>query len=713
MPYLHIATEVAIGLTYVLIFLAVIGAARSRRDLRDGRVLSAVAVFLLAGGATHLMDAWMPAPASNGLVTSLRVLAAGALVVAALVLLPVVARALAPPSPGTPSRATADLAGEVAARRAAEARLRELLEAAPDERRGESERVDRLRAEVARAQAEEAGQRASFLAEASRVLAGSLDYDATLKSMARVAVPYLADYVVVDVLDAERRLRRLGGVHAQPDLESSLVAAPPFAFEPGADSPLASVVERREPTLVREVSDDWLAARPRDAEHLGAGSLRPTSLMLVPLRARGRALGVVCFALTHPSRRYALADLAIAEDLAQRAALAADNARLYREAQDASRAKDEFLAVLSHELRTPLTPVLGWVRMLRAGMLKPEAAGRALETVERNTRLQVQLVEDLLDVSRIITGKLHLDLRPVVLGDVLDAAADAVALAAAQKSITLTRTVASDVPVVEADANRLQQVLTNLLSNAVKFTPEGGRVTASIVVAGAHVRITVTDTGQGLLPDVAPHIFDRFRQADSTITRQYGGLGLGLAIVRHIVELHGGAVQATSDGPGLGSTFSVSLPVAGPAVAHAEPDARAGTDTPVAALGETLGDLHVLVVDDEDDARELLMTLLETAGATVTVVGSVAEALDTIAKQTPDVLLSDLAMPLRDGHDLMRELRARGLATGVIAVALSAQARPEDRERALASGFHAHVAKPVDPAVLAAVIRSLAGRPLA
>ena len=702
----------AIGLTYVLIVLAVIHVARSRGDLRDGRVFGAVAVFLLAGGATHLIDAWMPAPSSHWLVTGLRVLAAGSMVVAALVLVPVVARALARPRPGAPSPATDELAGEVAARRAAEARLRALLEAAPDERRGESERVDRLRAEVARAQAEEAGQRASFLAEASRVLAGSLDDDATLKSMARVAVPYLADYVVVDVLDAEQRLRRLGAVHARPDLESSLVAAHPFALEPGVDSPLASVVERGEPTLVREVSDDWLAARPRDAEHLGAGSVRPTSLMLVPLRARGRALGVVCFALTRPSRRYALADLAIAEDLAQRAALAADNARLYREAQDASRAKDEFLAVLSHELRTPLTPVLGWVRMLRAGMLKPEAAGRALETVERNTRLQVQLVEDLLDVSRIITGKLHLDLRPVVLGHVLDAAADAVALAAAQKSITLTRTVAPDVPVVEADANRLQQVLTNLLSNAVKFTPEDGRVTASIVAAGTHVRITVTDTGQGLLPDVAPHIFERFRQADSTITRQYGGLGLGLAIVRHIVELHGGAVQATSDGPGLGSTFSVSLPVAGPAVPRPEADARAGTETPVAALGGTLSDLRVLVVDDEDDARELLMTLLETAGATVTVVGSAAEALDTIAKQAPDVLLSDLAMPLRDGHDLMRELRARGLASGVIAVALSAQARPEDRERALASGFHAHVAKPVDPAALAAVIRSLARRPL-
>jgi signal transduction histidine kinase len=712
MQYLHIATDVAIGLAYVVMSLAVVHLARSRPDLRQNRILIAFAVLLLAGFATHLVDAWTSWPSSDWRLGGLRLLTAVAAVATALLLLPLVSRALTLPSPGALSRANAELAGEMAARRAAEAKLRALLEAAPDERRGESERVDRLRAEVARAQAEEAGQRASFLAEASRVLAGSLDWEATLKSMARVAVPYLADYVVVDVLDIERRLRRLGAVHARPDLEVSLAETSPFAFEPGVESPLAGVIERGEPTLVREVTDDWLAARPRDAQHLGAGQLRPTSLMLVPLRARGRTLGVVCFALTHPTRRYALADLAIAEDLAQRAALAADNARLYRDAQDASRAKDEFLAVLSHELRTPLTPVLGWVRMLRTGTLKPEAAGRALETVERNTRLQVQLVEDLLDVSRIITGKLHLDLRPVALGEVLDAAADAVAAAVAQKSIELTRSVAADVPIVEADANRLQQVLTNLLSNAVKFTPDGGRVAASIAAAGAHVRITVADTGQGLLPDVAPHIFERFRQADSTITRQYGGLGLGLAIVRHIVELHGGTVQAASEGPGLGSTFSVSLPVAGPALARDPTSASADAGTPMAALGSTLSRLRVLVVDDERDARELLATLLETAGATVTVVSSAAEALDAVAKQPPDVLLSDLAMPLRDGYDLMREVRARGAADGVVAVALSAQARPEDRERALASGFHAHVAKPVDPATLAAVIRNLVGRRL-
>jgi signal transduction histidine kinase/ActR/RegA family two-component response regulator len=704
MRFLHIAADAAIGVAYLAVSLALLHVARRRPELRRNFTLLAGIVFTIAAGAAHFADALSLWPPSGPLAAWVRLVAALAAVVTAVLLLPRLTRALFVKSRGL-GRASAELAREVEARRAAEAKLRTLLESAPHERRGEADRVDRLRAEVARAQAEEAGRRASFLAEASRVLGGSLDDEATLKSMARVAVPYLADYVVVDVLDRDKRLRRLGAAHGDPALEPALTAAPPFTFEPGVESPLAAVIERGEATLVREVSDEWLAARPRDAAHLGAAVLQPASLMVVPLRARGRALGIVCFALTGGGRRYSLADLAIAEDLAQRAALAADNARLYREAQDASRAKDEFLAVLSHELRTPLTPVLGWVRMLRTGTLKPEAAGRALETVERNTRLQVQLVEDLLDVSRIITGKLRLELRPVALADIVDAALDAVSAAAAQKRITLTRNVAPDVPVVDGDPNRLQQVLGNLLSNAIKFTPEGGRVEVTLVAALPHVRLAVTDTGEGLVPEIAPHIFDRFRQADSTITRQYGGLGLGLAIVRHIVELHGGSVQASSEGPGLGTTVTVQLPV------QAAPSGSGGLSSAAApALGGTLSDLRILVVDDEYDARELLATVLETAGASVTLVGSAGEALESLAKHPADVVLSDLAMPWRDGYDLVAELRTRGLATRLVCIALSAQARPEDRERALAAGFHEHVAKPVDPQALAETIRQLTGR---
>jgi signal transduction histidine kinase/ActR/RegA family two-component response regulator len=708
MRALHIAADAAIGVAYFAVSLALLSVARTRVELRRNATLVAGVVFTTAAAIAHLGDAWMLWRPAGALAVSVRVLAAAAAVVTAARLAPHLYRALARRGRGL-SRATGELAAEIAARRAAEEKLRTLLESAPAERRGDAERVDRLRAEVARAQAEEAGRRASFLAEASRVLAGSLDYEATLKSMARVAVPYLADYVVVDVLDAERRLRRLGAAHADPAVEPRLAATPPFTFEPGAESPLAAVIEDGDATLVREVTDDWLAARRRDAEHLGASALRPTSLMLVPLRARGRALGAVCFALTGASRRYALADLAIAEDLAQRAALAADNARLYREAQDASRAKDEFLAVLSHELRTPLTPVLGWVRMLRTGTLKPGAAERALETVERNTRLQVQLVEDLLDVSRIITGKLRLEIRPVALADVVDTAIEAVAGAVTDKHLRVTRSVAPDLPIVEADPNRLQQVLGNLLSNAVKFTPDGGSVDIALATAGPNVRLAVTDTGEGLLPDVAPHIFDRFRQADSTITRQYGGLGLGLAIVRHIVELHGGTVHASSAGPGLGTTVTVLLPVAGPAISP-EAQARRRGDAEPAALASSLDALRIVVVDDEHDARDLVAAVLEAAGATVTLVGSASEALEALTKYPADVLLSDLAMPHRDGFELMSDLTTRGLAGRMVSIALSAQARPEDRERALAVGFDAHVAKPVDPEALAETIRRLSRR---
>jgi len=510
--------------------------------------------------------------------------------------------------------------------------------------------------------------------------------------------------VLVDVLETQGRLRRLAAAHRDPVLEERLASVPGQAPVTSGTSALEAVIERGEPTLVRDVSDDWLAARARDAEHLGAAAgARPTSLMLVPLRARGRTLGVVSFVLVNGARRYALADLALAEDLAQRAALAADNARLYREAQDASRAKDEFLAVLSHELRTPLTPVLGWVRMLRTGTLAPEATERALDTVERNTRLQAQLVEDLLDVSRIIAGKLSLNLRPVALGPIVDMVIEGAAASTLAKSIIVSRQVEPDLPRIEADANRLQQVVANLLSNAVKFTPAGGRVEVGVARAGDDLRLTVADTGDGLAPEVAPHIFDRFRQADSTITRQYGGLGLGLSIVRHIVERHGGTVQATSEGPGHGTTFTVTLPIGGPLS-----DAPIGAArTPSPAAEDSLAGVRVLVVDDEPDTREMVTEILKAAGAEVSAAGSTDEALRRADEGAPDVLVSDLAMPARDGYALLRALHGRGMAGGLVTIALTAHARREDRERALGAGYDAYVTKPVEPAALAALVKEL------
>jgi len=765
---LDLVTDLSIGLACAAIAFALIHFARRPTGLPYARVFVAFAVFIIADGATHLAAVWSVWQPSAWLATLLKVATALASVAVALVLPPLVPKALglgaasamldgAPDAIllvdgtgvirlvneraerlfgyarsellGRPStlvlpddvRAARDVQRDVYGLRRDGSRFLAEISVSPlvteggrlitavvrdvtDRRRLEDDRVDRGRAEVARAHAEEIGRRASFLAEASRVLAASLDYEATLRSVARVAIPYLADYVLVDVLETQGRLRRLAAAHRDPVLEERLASAPGQAPVTSGTSALEAVIERGEPTLVRDVSDDWLAARARDAEHLGAAAgARPTSLMLVPLRARGRTLGVVSFVLVNGARRYALADLALAEDLAQRAALAADNARLYREAQDASRAKDEFLAVLSHELRTPLTPVLGWVRMLRTGTLAPEATERALDTVERNTRLQAQLVEDLLDVSRIIAGKLSLNLRPVALGPIVDMVIEGAAASTLAKSIIVTRQVEPDLPRIEADANRLQQVVANLLSNAVKFTPAGGRVEVGVARAGDDLRLTVADTGDGLAPEVAPHIFDRFRQADSTITRQYGGLGLGLSIVRHIVERHGGTVQATSEGPGHGTTFTVTLPIGGPLS-----DAPIGVArTPSPAAEDSLAGVRVLVVDDEPDTRELVTEILKAAGAEVFAAGSTDEALRRADEGAPDVLVSDLAMPARDGYALLRALHGRGMAGGLVTIALTAHARREDRERALGAGYDAYVTKPVEPAALAALVKEL------
>ena len=763
---LNLVSDLSIALACAAIAAALIHFARRPTGLPYGRVFLAVALFVVAQGVTHLAAAWTVWQPSAWLATGLNVVTAVASVALALLLPPLVpnttsglgpAAAVLDATPdaivlvddegairlaneraerlfgyargelvGRPSslllpsdvRVAPDVQRDASGLRrdgsrfAAEITVKPLFTEAgrlftavvrdiTDRQPRDDDRSERSRAETARLQAEEAGRRASFLAEASRVLAASLDYEATLRSVARVAIPYLADYVLVDVLEPRGRLRRLAAAHPDPIVEERLAGQ--NLPTPGDGGALDSVIERGEPTLIRDVSDDWLAARGADAEHLGARSgTTPTSLMLVPLRARGRTLGVVSFALTNGKRRYTLADLTLAEDLAQRAALAADNARLYREAQDASRAKDEFLAVLSHELRTPLTPVLGWVRILKSGTLAPEATARALDTVERNTRLQAQLVEDLLDVSRIIAGKLSLDLRPVALGPIVDGVIESTAAAAAAKSIVVNRHVDPDLPRIEADANRLQQVLANLLSNAVKFTPVGGRIDVVAVRVADKVRLAVTDTGDGLAPDVAPHIFDRFRQADSTITRQYGGLGLGLSIVRHIVERHGGTVDASSEGIGRGATFTVTLPIGGPVS-----DAAAGAQLPAPAATDLLADLRVLVVDDDADTRELVTVILQRAGADVAGAGSTDEALRHAEQRAPDVVVSDLAMPARDGYALLRALHGRGLARGLVTIALTAHARREDRERALGAGYDAYVTKPVEPAALAALVKEL------
>jgi signal transduction histidine kinase len=384
-----------------------------------------------------------------------------------------------------------------------------------------------------------------------------------------------------------------------------------------------------------------------------------------------------------------------------------------QQAEEANRMKDEFLATLSHELRTPLNAILGWVQVLRTGKLDAAAGTRALETIERNARSQAQLIADLLDVSRIITGKLRLELKPVELARIIDAALDSLRPAADAKAIELVLSLASLASPVLGDSDRLQQVVWNLLSNAIKFTPRGGRVEVRLAEAGLNAVIEVCDSGIGIRPDFLPYVFDRFRQAENTLTRSQGGLGLGLSIVRHLLELHGGAVEVESAGEGKGTTFRVSVPLRGAATDEPSLDQRPGLASQgVWNLPELLKDLHVLVLEDDDDSRDLLVMALEQCGAEVTAFASVPEALAAFDATVPDVLVSDIGVPFEDGYSFIRKVRSRPPAHGgtVPAAALTAYARADDRQRALEAGFQTHLAKPIDPSELIAAVARLAGR---
>lgn len=387
------------------------------------------------------------------------------------------------------------------------------------------------------------------------------------------------------------------------------------------------------------------------------------------------------------------------------------------EAESASRLKDEFLATVSHELRTPLTAILGWSHMLRHNRLNEDAVDRAVETIERNARAQAQLVEDILDVSRFITGNLRLNVEYVDAANIINAAIDSVQLAADSKTIHLEVTLDPRARRLQGDAGRLQQVVWNLLSNAIKFTPSGGQVRVRLERAASHVQIKVSDSGQGISPDFLPFIFDRFRQADASSTRRQGGLGLGLAIVRHLVDLHGGTVHVDSHGAGLGATFTVRLPLAVERERVVNGNRRKKpltSNESIAFSGAlpTLEGVRVLLVDDDPDTLKLLAVMLTEYKATVQNASSVAEALEVFEWYRPDVLISDVAMPGEDGYSLIRKVRAREAEADddrkTQAIALTAYARIDDRVRALSAGFNMFVPKPVEPGELITSIAALA-----
>ncbi len=391
------------------------------------------------------------------------------------------------------------------------------------------------------------------------------------------------------------------------------------------------------------------------------------------------------------------------DDERLRAALAA--------AEEANRLKDEFLAVLSHELRTPLNAILGWASMLRAGTLPEANVARAIETIERNAHAQAQLIEDLLDVSRIVSGKLRLEMRPVDIAEVVEEAVDTVRPTADARGVTLV-VVVNPVGPASGDSQRLQQVIWNLLSNSIKFTPTGGRVELRVNQAGPMVQIAVSDTGQGIAPQFLPYVFDRFRQASAAPGQaNRKGLGLGRALVRHLVEAHAGTVSASSDGPGRGATFTVEIPMmVGRTVLSTEPS-HGYSQAPLES-SLSLAGIRVLVGDDDADAREMLQIALQQYQAVVRAAGSAQEAIAEVERDTPDVLVSDIEMPEINGYELVRHLRHSEIpeVRRLPAVALTAYARTEDRVKALLAGFQTHVPKPVEPAELVTVIATLAQR---
>jgi PAS domain S-box-containing protein len=576
--------------------------------------------------------------------------------------------------------------------------------------------TERKRAE---ALAQRVQREAEFVARMAEVLSGPLDYEARLKSFVDLAVPAMADWAALDIVEPDGRIRRLAVAHAESDAELGAEIRRRHE-DPITPCSARQVIRTGQAVLLPEIADAMIAAAANgDAARIDLmKALRLTSCVCVPLTTIHGPFAALTLATAESRRQFTADDLHFAKDVASRAALMVDNARAYDALQKASGLKDEFLATLSHELRTPLNAILGYARMLRAGMVAQDKLPQTFETIERNTASLARMVEDILDVSRVVSGKMRLNMQPVELPLVIHDAVATVMPGAEAKHIRLDTTIDPQVGAVSGDPDRLRQIVWNLLSNAVKFTPKGGRIQVRLERVNSSVEIVVSDTGLGIHRDFLPYIFDRFRQAESGAAREHAGLGLGLAIVRTLVELHGGTVYAASGGEKQGATFRVRLPVR---IVHPElqpqPERvhpRGGDLAPPVSLADlpNLSDTHVLAVDDDPDALRLLKEILETVGATVSTAMSSHTALDIIATDRPDVLVADLGMPVMDGFELIRRLRTSDVAAArqIPAAALTAYARSEDRARALKSGFEMHLAKPIDPAELIAAVKALARR---
>jgi PAS domain S-box-containing protein len=539
-----------------------------------------------------------------------------------------------------------------------------------------------------------------FLAEAGKVLGTSLDYHTTLDRVAKLAVPEFADWCVVYVVDRDGSVRHLAVAHTEPaQCERMRDLHRRYPLPPDFHRGFRKVLRTSEPDLIEEVDEGLLRAAARDEEHLRLmRELGLRSNLAVPLAARGRILGAMTFATAESGRCYGPEDVPLAEELARRAAVAIDNALLYQETQEADRRKDEFLAMLSHELRNPLAPIRNALHLISLPGAPAETAARAREVLGRQVQHLVRLVDDLLDVSRVMRGRIELRKEPVELASVVARAVETAQPLIDAAGHQLAVSLPAEPLRVEGDLVRLAQVVANLLNNAAKYTERGGRVTLRVGPADGMAMLSVKDTGIGIAPELLPHVFDLFVQADQSLARSQGGLGIGLTLVRSLTELHGGSVQARSEGPGRGSEFIIRLPLLSGQTAAAPPP-----ETDGGAAARPAG-RRILVVDDNVDAAESLAALLRLTGHEVWTAYDGPAALDAARTRRPDTVLLDIGLPGLSGYDVARRLRTEPGLEQALLVAVTGWGQDEDRRRAREAGFDHHLTKPVEPVALEALL---------
>ena len=590
--------------------------------------------------------------------------------------------------PLTPDKTTEiDIPGDLCDARVAEMRV---VEAVWD---GELAHLASLRDVTDRKHASEA---LTFVAEASRLLADSLDYPKTISSVAALAVAHLADWCMIDLVDDEAKtIRRVAVVHAEQSQQPVADQLKNSRPTEGSSDAIARVMASGEPQVHARVSDAILASLSCGGQsHEVLNRLGCKSVMVVPLKARGRMLGAITFVSSCTSRRYRVGDLRLAKDLAQRAALAIDNARLYDDAQMAVRRRDEFLAMLAHELRNPLAAVQSAVDVMRGDSVSSPLLARAREVIERQGQQMARLLDDLLDIARVMRGKIELRRESAELTQIVRHAVQTIQPMIDDNGHDLVVSILSGPVTVSADPTRLEQVLVNLLSNAAKYTSRGGKICIEVVRQTDEVLISVNDTGDGIAPENLSSVFDLFVQANRTLARSEGGLGIGLTLVRQLIEMHGGRVQAFSEGRNRGSRFVVHLPVT---EEHSCPGHAP-------SLEDSVPSRRVVIVEDNADTREMLECLLTMEGHEVAVAEDGLQGVETILRLRPDVALVDIGLPGIDGFQIAQRVRAVDTERRIRLVAVTGYGQNGDMQRALAAGFDRHMVKPVKLEELASVL---------